>query len=114
MTETLSADLASLSPPAGFGLGFGVGLIASALFFAGLAWGVRHAVASSRPGTVLLLSFALRCAILMGLGAWLIRATDPLWTLAGYLLSFLLARMLVVRLARATGSADATARARGN
>lgn len=114
MTETLSAGLASLSLPAGLGLGFGVGLIASAIFFAGLAWGVRYAVASSRPGTILLLSFALRCAILLGLGTWLIRAADPLWTLVGYLLSFLLIRTLVVRVARATGSPGATGQARGH
>lgn len=83
-------------------LGLAAGLPASALFFAGLAWGVRRALCSRWPAAVLLLSFGCRAALLLGLALWLgRRSAQPLWTLGGYVLAFLLVRTLALRRARA-------------
>lgn len=73
------------------------GLPASGLYFWGLAWGVRRALRAQRPAAVLLASFVLRAVLLLGLGVWLVRAVDPLWSLAGYILAFIIVRTVVVR-----------------
>lgn len=81
-------------------IGLGVGLPAGALYFAGLAWGMRRALRARHPAALLLASFVGRAALLLGLGLWLVRQAHPLWTLAGYALAFLAARTLAVRGAR--------------
>lgn len=82
----------------GFALGLAAGAAAGTLFFAGLAWGLRLALCSSRPGAVLLLSGALRIAALLGLGGLVAQAGAA--ALAGFALAFLATRIVAVALAR--------------
>ncbi|MCL4684716.1 ATP synthase subunit AtpR [Myxococcota bacterium] len=81
-----------------FGLGALVGLIAGAVFFAGLALGLRLALRSTRTTSVLLLSSALRIAALLGAG-WLV-AQHGATALAGFALAFVAMRFASVAIAR--------------
>lgn len=82
--------------------GLGTGAAASALFFAGLAWGLRRALRARRPAPWLLLSFLLRAALLLGAALWLSRwAAAPLWAWLGFALAFFGVRALALRRARA-------------
>ncbi|HNP64853.1 MAG TPA: ATP synthase subunit I [Woeseiaceae bacterium] len=83
-------------------LGFSVGVPVSLIFFAGLAWGVRLALRSSRPGVLLLLSFVCRVALLLATGFWLLSTGETAWPLAGYALAFFLLRIVAVFWARTT------------
>ncbi len=83
-------------------LGFSVGVPVSVLFFAGLAWGMRLALRSARPGALLVLSFAGRITLLLAVGFRVTAAGVNAWPLAGYALAFLLVRLAVVIWARAT------------
>jgi|GEM_PF-1752468 len=76
------------------------GLPTSLLFFSGLAWGLRRALGSARPGRVLLTSFGLRASLLLLAVGWVSRWPHPLWSLAGFMLAFLLVRSLAVGRAR--------------
>ncbi len=86
-------------------LGLALGLPASALYFAGLAWGMRRALRSRAPGALLLLSFLVRAGLLLGLVLWALRLAPSLWLLAGYLAAFVLVRQLAVWRARASAAA---------
>ena len=86
-------------------LGLALGVPASALYFSGLAWGLRRALAARWPAPVLLLSFGVRTALLLGLALWLARQAQPLWALGAYALAFVLVRTLVLRRARAGSGA---------
>lgn len=88
-------------------LGFVVGLPVSVLFFLGLWWGMRRALASTQPALILAASFLGRATLLLGAGLWLARAVHPLWAPAGFLLAFVLARMLGVRRVRRVRQAPA-------
>ena len=77
-------------------LGGAIGLPVSVLFFYGLNWGMRLALASSSPGGLLLLSFFVRMTLLLAVAFVLIRFTNSLWSLAGYMLAFLLVRIVAV------------------
>lgn len=79
-------------------LGLAVGAGVSAVFFAGLAYGMRIAFGVARPTAVLLLSAGLRIALFLAIG-WLVARTGS-WALAGYALSFLLVRFVVIAFAR--------------
>lgn len=80
--------------------GFGVGMIVSLVYFAGLAASVRFAMSASRPAAVLLPSAAVRIALLLGAG-WLVTAgATEAWIFAGYGAAFLLVRYLATLLAR--------------
>lgn len=81
-----------------FLLGLAVGSVVSAVFFAGLAFGMRIAFGAARPTVVLLLSAGLRIALFLTVG-WLV-AQIGAWALAGYALSFLLVRIIVIAFAR--------------
>ncbi len=83
-------------------LGIAVGLPMAVLFFWGLNWGMRQALASSNPGSLLMLSFFVRMTLLLGVGLALTRLTESLWALAGYMLAFLLVRIVAVVRARIT------------
>ncbi len=90
-------------------LGFTVGVSASMLFFAGLAWGMRLALRSVRPGPVLLLSSLCRIAVLLGVGFWVTAIGDKVWSLVGYAVGFFLVRLAAVlwaRTARIPGQAE--------
>lgn len=86
-------------------LGLALGLPASALYFAGLAWGMRRALRARAPAAALLLSFLVRAALLLGLALWALRLAPSLWLLAGYLAAFVLVRQLAVWRARASAAA---------
>lgn len=81
-------------------LGFAVGVPMSALFFAGLAWSVRRALDSARPRALLLLSAAMRIAVLFAGAFWVTAFWQRLWPLAGYALAFFLVRLVAVVWAR--------------
>ncbi|ABI60239.1 hypothetical protein Neut_2016 [Nitrosomonas eutropha C91] len=85
-------------------LGFVVGLPVSALFFMGLNWGIRLALASAYPGRLLMLSFFCRLVVLLAVGFGLIALIQTLWSLAGYMLAFVLMRVLAVVRAQLTHS----------
>lgn len=81
-------------------IGFGVGVAASVVYFAGLAVSVRVALASSRPAAVFLPSAVLRIGLLLAVG-WLVTDGASLfWAFAGYGLAFFLVRALATLLAR--------------
>ncbi len=80
------------------GLGALAGVIAATLFFAGLAWGMRIALRQTRPMPVLLLSGAVRIAVLLGIG-WLVAGQGAV-ALASFMLVFLVARFVILALAR--------------
>ncbi|TNF21433.1 MAG: ATP synthase subunit AtpR [Rhodobacteraceae bacterium] len=86
------------------GLGALAGALASALFFAGLAWGMRMALRRRHPTPVLLLSAALRMAALMAAGLWV--AGQGTGMLAGFALGFLAARLGILLIARRPGRAE--------
>jgi len=79
-------------------LGLIVGASASALFFAGLAYGMRIALGTDRPAAVLLLSAGLRIALLLAAG-WFVAKTGA-WALGGFAVSFLLVRFIAILFAR--------------
>ena len=87
--------------------GVAVGLPMAVLFFWGLNWGMGKALASSSPGSLLMLSFFVRMALLLGVGLVLTRLTESLWALAGYMLAFLLVRVVTVARAKITSVTDA-------
>lgn len=82
-----------------FWLGAMAGSVAGVLFFAGLAFGMSAALRLANPATVLLLSSALRIALLLG-GGWLI-AGQGLAALGGYALAFVIVRFIAIAIARA-------------
>lgn len=87
-------------------LGVSLGVPVSVLFFAGLAWSVRQAMRSTRPGALLLLSFVCRMTMLLGVGFWLTTGGDNAWPLAGYALAFFLVRLIVVLWAKSARLPD--------
>lgn len=84
--------------------GLAAGAFASALFFAGLAWGIRQALRTRHPAWILVASFLVRSALLLGLGLWVVRTWHPLWALAGYAGAFLVVRAVAVRSGRQPGA----------
>ncbi len=87
-------------------LGLAVGLPMSVLFFWGLSWGMRMALASSQPGGLLMLSFFVRLVVLLAVGFALIKLTNTLWSLAGYMLAFFLVRIMAVVRAKISPAAN--------
>ena len=81
-------------------LGLAVGIPVSVLFFVGLAWGMRLALRSHRPGSVLLVSAVCRIAVLLAIGFWITTSRPNAWPLVGYALAFLLVRMAAIFRAR--------------
>jgi len=93
-------------------LGVSVGLPFSALFFAGLAWGMRRALGSDRPGLWLMASSFCRIAVLLAVGFWVTASAGSNWAVAGYGLAFFLARLIAVLWARVSKT-PATAKQEG-
>lgn len=85
-------------------LGFGVGMAASGLFFAGLSLGLRWALKMRYPVLVLVPSFLLRAAMLLGAGWWLVRVASPSWSLPAFMLAFFVVRATVLHWARRGGA----------
>jgi hypothetical protein len=82
------------------GLGLGIGMVFSAIFLAGLAYGIRLALRQNRPGRILLASGALRVALLLAAGWAIATHLGPAGAL-GYAAAFLVLRTLVVGRIRA-------------
>lgn len=81
-------------------LGLVTGALASAVFFAGLAYGMRLALTSDRPTAVLMLSAVLRFALLLGVG-WLVTSFgQDAWAFVGYGLAFFVSRFVATTIAR--------------
>lgn len=87
------------------GLGALAGGLASALFFAGLAWGMRLALRARRPTPVLLLSGAIRIGAVLAVG-WLV-AGQGAASLAGFALAFLVVRFGIIAFARPRSAHEA-------
>ncbi len=81
-------------------VGLSFGLPVSALFFAGLAWGMRRALNSGRPALWLMTSSFCRIAILLAIGFQVTASAGSNWAIAGYALAFFLARLIAVLWAR--------------
>lgn len=90
----MSLELLSLAT------GFAIGLPASILFFVGLAVGMRKALSSTAPAIWLLLSFFIRSALLLVVAMYLITIGEPLITISGFVLAFLIVRVIAVRCAK--------------
>jgi hypothetical protein len=82
------------------GLGGAAGLGMGAVFFVGLAVGMRLALRRANAVALLSLSAALRIALFLGAG-WLVVVQAGPWAFVGYGIGFVLARILATTLARA-------------
>jgi hypothetical protein len=80
--------------------GLVLGGLASALFFAGFRLGIRIAIRAPRPGPLLLLSAAVRIALLLLAG--FAAASIGVWSLAGFAAAFLAVRFAILTRARST------------
>ncbi len=83
---------------AAIGTGALLGALASALFFAGLAWGMRLALRRAHPTPVLLISAALRIGLLLVAGYWI--AGQGATVLAGFVTGFLASRFCILLIVR--------------
>ncbi|WP_458790936.1 N-ATPase subunit AtpR [Yoonia sp. MH D7] len=81
-----------------FGFGLLSGTVATALYLAGLAWGMRLALRTARPVAVLLPSAAIRITLLIGVGFWISQSGAV--ALAGFALAFLVVRFVVTNALR--------------
>ncbi len=89
-----------------FGFGLLAGTVASGLYFAGLAWGMRLALRAARPVAVLLPSASIRIALLIGAGFWI--SQSGALALAGFALAFLMVRLVVTSAMRPPKEATVT------
>lgn len=76
-------------------ISFSLGLVASFLYFAGLAWTARRALASRMPAVWLLASFLVRSGLFIGLALVLMRYWNPLLVLSAWLFAFFLMRAVI-------------------
>ena len=86
--------------------GLASGAVVSALFFAGLAFGMRMALRSARPIAVLVLSGALRIVALLGAGWFVVGQGGP-WSLLGYAAAFFTTRFITTTIANIRPSGEA-------
>lgn len=89
----MTLDMAMLL--AGLALGAG----AAVAFFVGLALGMTLALRRANPAPVLMLSAAVRIALLLALG-WAVGTQGGAEALAGFALAFMVARFVILRRAR--------------
>lgn len=85
----------------GFLLGALAGSVLSALFFAGLAWGMKRALQRPNPAVILLPSAALRIALLLG-GGWAVATLLGVAGAVGFGLAFFVLRTIIVARLRPT------------
>jgi F1F0 ATPase subunit 2 len=78
-------------------VGAAVGIAAGLLFFSGLWWTVQRLPSSRNPALLVLLSFVLRTALVLGAFAGLVFAYDSSTPLLTGVAAFLIVRILVVR-----------------
>ncbi|SFA69067.1 hypothetical protein SAMN05421688_0081 [Poseidonocella pacifica] len=82
------------------GLGLAAGTLVSALFFAGLAFGMQRALRAGNAIATLGVSAALRISGLLAIG-WLIATLAGPWAFAGYGIAFFICRRMATAMARA-------------
>jgi hypothetical protein len=80
-------------------VGAALGIVIGALFFMGLAAGMRLALRSENPVKVLGLSAGLRILALLGSG-WLVLMFGGAWAALGFVLAFFLVRVVATTLVR--------------
>lgn len=85
-------------------LGFAAGALLGVFFFVGLAYGIRLALRSSRPATLLLLGSLCRISLLLAAGYALVVFRGNAWPLLGFVLAFLLVRLLAIFWAYSTSA----------
>lgn len=88
-----------------FALGLLGGSLSSVLFFGGLALGMRYALRAARPARALLLSAAVRIALLLAVVWWV--AGLGIAALGGFALGFLVARFAILAAQRPRLGPDA-------
>ena len=88
-------------------IGLASGAVMSAVFFAGLAYGMRRALKATRRVPVLILSAVLRMVLLLGAG-WVVVTMAGVWAFAGFALAFVILRFLAIRLDLFTPGSGAT------
>lgn len=81
------------------GMGLAIGTAVSAVFFAGLGFGMRAALRAPNPVAALVLSAVLRMAGLLAIG-WLVAVQGGAWAFAGYGAAFLAVRFVATAVAR--------------
>jgi hypothetical protein len=74
-------------------LGLAVGSVMGAVFFIGLAFGMRFALKAQNPIRILAFSAALRISGLLGVG-WIVVGLGGLWAALGYAIAFFFARFI--------------------
>lgn len=87
------------------GLGFAGGMLGGALFFGGLALGIRLSLGRRHATTLLLTSAAVRIVLLLGIGTAVAAQGNP--AIAGFAVAFVLVRFIVVTAVRVTGTSAA-------
>ncbi|MBW4964178.1 ATP synthase subunit I [Sulfitobacter sp. CW3] len=80
-------------------MGAAAGFVLSALFFVGLAFGMRQALRRESPVVLLTVSAVIRIAALLGVG-WVVLGQGGTWAFLGYALAFLLTRIIATTFAR--------------
>jgi hypothetical protein len=80
-------------------LGLAVGTVIGAVFFTGLAFGMRLALRTQNPIGVLTFSAVLRIAALLGIG-WIVVAQGGPWAAIGYGIAFFVVRFIATAFAR--------------
>jgi hypothetical protein len=85
-------------------LGLAVGTAMGAVFFMGLAFGMRLALRTQNPIGILTFSAALRIAALLGIG-WIVMEQGGPWAALGYGIAFFGARFIATTFARVGVSA---------
>lgn len=81
-------------------LGLAVGTAIGAVFFIGLAFGMRLALQIQNPMGILAFSAALRIVALLGVG-WVVMVLGGPWAALGYATAFIVARFVATTIARA-------------
>lgn len=84
-------------------IGSAVGAGISALYFAGLAYGMRIALRTMNPVRILSVSAAIRMVMLLGAG-WLVTSLGGPWAFIGYGGAFFAARFIATTFARTGAS----------
>lgn len=77
--------------------GAALGSVIAAIYFAGLALGMRFALRRANPVVVLMLSAVIRIALLLAV-AWGVAVLGGAWATAGFAVAFLIVRMVVTRI----------------
>lgn len=81
-------------------LGVAIGTVMSAVYFAGLGYGMRLALRTASPVRILAFSAAIRIAALLAVG-WIAVEIGGAWAFAGYGISFFVVRSFATTVARA-------------